>query len=58
MASQPWSPSRPASRCGPLASSRHSSSQTRIPSRSPQMRNNSFGACSLSMARCWLSARE
>ena len=32
--------------------------QARIPSRSLRMRKNSFGACSLSMARCWLSARE
>jgi hypothetical protein len=37
---------------------RHSSCQARIPSRSLRMRKNSFGACSLSMARCWLSAGE
>jgi two-component system OmpR family response regulator len=29
-----------------------------VPSRSPRTRKNSFGACSLSMARCWLSAGE
>ena len=50
MASQPSSPSRLASRCGPSASGRHSSFQARIPSRSLRMRKNSFGACSLSMA--------
>ena len=48
---------RPAG-CGPSASGRHSSSQACIPSRGLRMRKNSFGACSLSMARCWLPARE